>query len=249
VRRKSDLDNSVEEVLREAADPHLFWPSKTLHFEKSSTVEVRERLTSSKLSIAELYHENSKLFPEIAGQLAAANLDVAEFRHAAAVTPKKTSGEFALRHPDLMQLLSWVTARIDKNLYYAVELRLLADNALLVYDPGGPSCSQIKSICPADMEGLRCAVNIVIPLMGEGSDANWILIVGRFARNALLFGDRGYRRTLLEAGAVLEEVLQGARQFGLKASATSEFSDRDVDAIIEVDGVEEGTLVAVRLTR
>jgi SagB-type dehydrogenase family enzyme len=246
VRRKSDFDNSVEEVLREAADPHLLWPSKTLHFEKSSSVEVRERLTSSKLSIAELYHENSKLFPEIASQLAAANLDVGQFRRAAKVTPRKTAG--GLQHSGLTQLLSWVTARIDTELYYAVEVRLIADSGLFVYDPEGHSCSQIKSISTADIENLRCAVNVINPLMSEGLDANWIFIVGRFARNALLFGDRGYRRTLLEAGAVLEEILQGARQLSLKALSTSEFDDRDVDAIIEVDGVEEGTLVAVRLT-
>jgi hypothetical protein len=247
VRRKSDFDNSLEEVIREAADPHILWPSKTLYFEKSSTVEVRERSTSHRISIAELYHENSKLFPEIAGQLAAASLDVAQFRRSASVTTRKTSGALTLPHSDLTQLLSYVTARIDPELYYAVELRLLVDDALFAYDPGCHICSGIKSIAPVDRERLRCAVNAIIPL-SEGLDANWIFIVGRFARNALLFGDRGYRRTLLEAGVVLEEVLQGARQCGLTALAAYEFSDRDVDAILEADGVEEGTLVAVRLT-
>jgi len=249
LQRRSDVDVKVDDVLREATDFELVWPSKTFYLEKNSTVEVRLRSTSPSLSVAELYHENSKLFPEIAGQLAAASLGVTQFRRATFAGAKvKTPPKSALTDSVITQLLSFVTARIDLELYYALELRILVGDAIFLYNPAYKVFSRIKTIAPIDKERLRCAVNLILPLMTGSSETYWVFIVGRFARNALLFGDRGYRRTVLEAGSLLSEILRGAEHLGVKGLAAYEFTDRDVDAILEVDGVEDGTLVAVRLT-
>jgi hypothetical protein len=74
-----------------------------------------------------------------------------------------------------------------------------------------------------------------------------LFVVGRFGCNEVLLGARGYRRTLVEAGRVLEQVLMQARQFGLRATSSFEFFDRVLDEVIEADGTEEGIVAVVHL--
>src|SRR5262249_61608901 len=74
-----------------------------------------------------------------------------------------------------------------------------------------------------------------------------LFLIGCFARNDVLFGPRGYRRTLLEAGQVTTGLLAEAGRLGLDAVPIFEFTDRDLDAVIEADGIEEGTLVALAI--
>ncbi len=44
-----------------------------------------------------------------------------------------------------------------------------------------------------------------------------------------------------------QEVLRQARRLDLAARPLYEFIDRDLDAVLEVDGIEEGTLIAIEL--
>jgi hypothetical protein len=52
---------------------------------------------------------------------------------------------------------------------------------------------------------------------------------------------------LLEAGQVTAGLLAEARRLGLAAVPIFEFTDRDADAVMEADGIEEGTLVALAI--
>ena len=72
----------------------------------------------------------------------------------------------------------------------------------------------------------------------------WLLLAASFARNDVLFGPRGYRRTLMETGRLAEKFAQEAAQRNLTARPIYEFVDRDVDRVIYADGVELGALIA-----
>jgi hypothetical protein len=74
-----------------------------------------------------------------------------------------------------------------------------------------------------------------------------LFLIGNFARNDLLFGVRGYRRTLIEAGRVLEAALRMATQSGLAAQPRLEFADRTLDLILEAEGVEEGVVAVIEV--
>src|SRR2546422_7532087 len=71
-----------------------------------------------------------------------------------------------------------------------------------------------------------------------------ILILGSFARNDVLLGPRGYRRTLLETGRLVQEIVHQAKRLGLTVRPLYEFTDRDVDTVMEADGIEQSTLMA-----
>jgi hypothetical protein len=72
-------------------------------------------------------------------------------------------------------------------------------------------------------------------------------VIGNFARNDLLFGARGYRRTLIEAGRVTEKIRELAVALKLGPRLRLEFADRVADEILECDGVEERILAVVEL--
>ncbi len=74
-----------------------------------------------------------------------------------------------------------------------------------------------------------------------------MFLIGCFARNDLLWGARGYRRTLLSGGRIAERIAAIAFQVGLQTRIIYEFDDHRVDAAIDVDGVEEGTLAVIEL--
>ena len=74
-----------------------------------------------------------------------------------------------------------------------------------------------------------------------------LLVLGSFARNDILFGPRGYRRTLVEAGRMAEEVVANADRSGISRRVIYEFIDRELDSVMEADGVEQGTLIVIEL--
>jgi hypothetical protein len=72
-----------------------------------------------------------------------------------------------------------------------------------------------------------------------------VLVVCSFARNEVLYGTRGYRRTLLEAGQVIRRLAAAAAAAGLTTDVVYDYADYDVDAALGVDGVEEGSVAAI----
>ena len=93
---------------------------------------------------------------------------------------------------------------------------------------------------------LRSALRLTISAdaLPEGP---MLFLIGCFARNDVLFGARGYRRTVLEAGQVTAGLLAEAERLGLDTVPIFEFTDRDLDAVMEADGIEEGALVAIAI--
>lgn len=72
-----------------------------------------------------------------------------------------------------------------------------------------------------------------------------IVLTAVFARTQAKYGPRGYRFALLEAGHVAQNICLLAEERGLGAVCLGGFIDSKLNALLGVDGREEGALYAV----
>src|SRR5207244_1883798 len=143
--------------------------------------------------------------------------------------------------------LATLASAIEPELFYAIEVRLIDNDMLVVHEPISDAIKLVKHLSAADLNLLRSALRLMAQPDKPSHSGPIIFIMGCFARNDLLFGARGYRRTLLEAGTVAQHILNQANQLGIGTSLLYEFADRDVDSVLETDGVEDASLVALEL--
>jgi hypothetical protein len=224
----------------------LYWPWKVTRLERDSLQDFRHRSLSSAVSVSELYHENSKLFPQMLEELAAVRLqeDVrTEFlRRQALVWSSETSVEVGFWGEYVSRILS----DIEIELFYAIEVRLLVERLVTHWDPTSGTFHLVKTLSPEARETLQNALRLMAPPALEPHNGSLLFIVGFFGRNEMLLGQRGYRRTILEAGRVAQQfVSQGGVANNLWPIC--EFGDREVDAAIDADGTEVGTIVVFEL--
>jgi hypothetical protein len=228
----------------------LDWPGKTMRLEADSLLDYRNRPASSHASLAEMYHENSKLFPEISSRLAASIADSLKFRiefvHRRARVALRGSPTRLSSVPQVARLLRTVAQLTPPELFYAVELRVVADRAVAIHEPVNDLLPIVKKIAAEERGTLRSALGIDGLDAGAG-DRPLICIVASFARNDMLWGLRGYRRTLVECGRVAETLVKAATASSLDIRIHTEFTDRLVDSLVEADGVEEGTVVVIEV--
>jgi SagB-type dehydrogenase family enzyme len=64
-------------------------------------------------------------------------------------------------------------------------------------------------------------------------------------RSVFRYGDRGYRFTLLEAGAIVQNLNLAAAALDLHCANAEEFLDREIDDVLDFDGLSISTLYAV----
>ena len=221
-------------------------PWKTTWLERDTVRDFAARPASARPAVAELYHENSKLYGEMLSELAA-GLDVSdvrqEFLRRRAATFTGADGDEQLAG-GLRSLFTSLSESVDGELFYAVELRLALPAVLLLHEPVTDALVVYKTLDEGDLGRLQAAL---APWRDEAPLQATLFVVGSFARNELLFGTRGYRHTLLAAGRVIQRAISLAAQHGIAASLLCDFVDRDVDALLEADGVEEGVLALLEL--
>jgi hypothetical protein len=224
----------------------LPWPWKTTWLERDSARDLTARPASAQVAIAELYHENSKLFPQTMSDLTSTRVDVADVRRlfvrrrAAALAE---AAEQPVPSP-VRDLFTSIAQSVEPDLFYAIELRLALRGVLVLHEPAGDTLIACKLLTEHDFRILEAA------LAPSRTEARWeaiVFVLASFARNELLFGSRGYRHTLIEAGRVIQEVLDQGNRRGVAVTVLSDFFDRDVDALLEADGVEEGVLAVLEL--
>lgn len=80
-----------------------------------------------------------------------------------------------------------------------------------------------------------------------GSCAAMVLMAALFFRSTFKYGDRGYRFVLIEAGHVAQNALLAAQAAGLAAVPIGGYFDREVDAALGLDGVDESVVYTVAL--
>lgn len=228
----------------------LSWPGKEVRLERNSLLDYHQRSTSANISVAELYHENSKLFPQMLSELTASFADVESFRR------EFLRRRAAVQHacPAVLdlgrrqrELLAAIATSTEAELLYGIELRVMAGEMVATYEPVSDRIKVVKQLSAKDINMLRTALRLFSAPEEPPYNGPLLFILGCFARNDILFGPRGYRRTLVEAGQVAQEVLRQAKQLGIATRLRYDFTDRDVDSVLEADGVEQGTLIVVEL--
>lgn len=251
MKRRTDTPISAQELFDELLNPPLQWPWKSVRLERNSLLDYQQRSTSTNVSVAELYHENSKLFPQMVSEVTVVRVQAEELRrefiHRRATIGHANSDSDLNLDLRWRKLLTAVTQAAALELFYAIELRVVANGLLAVLEPVLDSLQVVKQLSASDLDLLRHALRLMNGPKEPLHDGPLVFILGSFARNDVLFGPRGYRRTLLEAGQVAQVVLQQAGHLGLSVQPLYEFTDRDVDAVVEADGTEEGILMAFEL--
>lgn len=243
--RRSRPAYTPEDLLRLSMSVPLAWPGRTVRLERDSLFDYHGRSASAQVSVAELYHENSKLSVEMLPELVHTAVDAARFRREFL----RRRAVVARAHADGREVDDFWADLIrqsfegNPDLAYAIELRLLVGTAVYAAEPAG-TLRLLRRLDPAGLERLAAALALLEP--SPCTDRAAVLFVlGCFPRNEILLGRRGYRRTLLEAGRVAQEIVQQAERLGRGATVRYEFSDRDVDLLMEADGVEQSVILTV----
>lgn len=71
------------------------------------------------------------------------------------------------------------------------------------------------------------------------------VISGNFGRAHFKYGERGYRFTLLEAGHICQNLLLASTAMKLGAVAVGGFLDDDINALLDLDGVDEASVYII----
>jgi hypothetical protein len=248
-RKRTDIGVGVQRFFDEMLFAPLHWPLKVVRLERDSFEDFRQRPLSAGISVAELYRENSKLFPQALPEIAAMRADPGlrrEFvsRRAAELTAEASETSV---DPPLAEFLARIVSRVELELFYSIELRLVLGASLAIYAPPSRTLHLVKQLSVRDLEVLRRATRLLAPPRLPPHEGGLLFIVGFFGRDEMLLGPRGYRRTLLEAGRITQVVLEERRARGQPTYPVYEFADRDVEAAIELDGTEVGALVGFEL--
>lgn len=240
---------STREVFEAISYSRLNWPGKTTPLGRDTLEDYLQRPGSASVSIAELYHENSKLHRSNAATLLAARTDADQFRHEtlqrAASARRVSNRPSVVSIPEkLAAVLRAAKLATGLELFYAVELRLLLTDWLLLWDPSDEAFTVLKQLSEDDLAMLDAALDVIGARSGRQA-GSLLFILGWFARNDLLLGARGYRRTLLDAGRALQALASEANALSLGTEVLTEFTDVDIDRVVEADGVEEGTVAVI----
>ena len=245
--RRTQEPITPKKLIEEVVYSPLDWPGKTVRLEPSTLESYCQRSASARISLAELYHENSKLFPALVADLTAVRVDHAQLRHEYLRhrAESRAQDKAVQLSSGLGELVNKIAPAIPPELFYATELRFVQSGMLTSYEPLSRQLHLTKRLTVADTGRLNAAINLIEQTDQPGEDL--IFVIGNFARNDLLFGARGYRRTLIEAGRVTEKIREIAVELKLAPRLRLEYADRAVDEILECDGVEEGSLAVVQL--
>jgi hypothetical protein len=239
---------TARDFLKEVGRLSLDWPGKTVRLERDSLYDHWQRPVSHQPSIAELYHENSKLFDAVVGELVASRTNVEELRRTVAEQRSgamRERGGTSVELPSAIgELLVDASSGLESALF-AVEIRVLIGANLAIFDPVRKAAYAMKVLAPAELSAVDTSLTLMGTAPSHGPGRTLFFVTASLARNQILFGPRGYRRSLLEAGQVCQRLLDHIAASGLAATVWFEFADRPIDAAVEVDGIEEATIAVI----
>lgn len=219
------------------------------------------RLTARQPHVAELYHENSKLTPAGPLQVDRDPRRLRELRDwyfetAYAIREDEVRHEeahrFRVPHDELSEELAALLRDFRSpgpatDRLYAVDLLVLEDGRLLRVVPLRDVLWIERSMEPEDVAALRGALQG--PEAAALADAErYLFLVACPWRYMLLYGPRGYRSALLDAGRLLCHLDGAARKSGAVLTVAESFYDHQVDRILHADGVERSTLAVAAPT-
>jgi hypothetical protein len=183
---------------------------------------------------AELFHENSKLVPqstlEVPGQTAAFE-ELREWYLRTAYAVREDDFDFRHEHAPAVEVRSlpnglagllgiFTQPGPDADLLFGLDLCLLIDHRLYRVVPRAERLWLDRMLTCADLSKFIPAV-IGLPASSLERAVAMLFLVACPWRYMILFGPRGYRMTLLDAGRLLARLEQTAGGLGLTLTSTS----------------------------
>lgn len=228
--------------------------------ERTAETEFRFRVNATQPHIAELYHVNSKLNPHSPLTVPTSPEKVAELRSwyfetAYDTEPEEINEEeeasfrspvAALPAPLARYLEAFTRSGPATDLLYGVDLILLCESKLWRVVPEKDFLWLERHLKAEDEASARASV-LDLPSRAQ-EKAPWLLfVVGCPWRYMLMYGPRGYRHTLMDAGRLLAVLEDRARGAGLRTAVAQNFYDNRIDRFLYADGVERSALAVVAL--
>jgi hypothetical protein len=234
---------TADEIIKTYLDAPVELPSKTIRLRRNSILDQKQRQYSADISPAELYHENSKYFPGIEREVLCYDVDIAAVCGEIARKRMLAISRANCRPLELpaawQNLLNLVGNVAGIECYFSSEVRIIYDGNVGVFNPLDQSVGIYRGGDSIEFEQLLPGAGVTHGVFGLNPMA---LIVGNFARSEVLFGRRGYRQALLQAGQLSEQFLRTAHNSGVQLKRYFEFMDREADRIVGCDGIEESVL-------
>lgn len=129
---------------------------------------------------------------------------------------------------------------------YVADLIVAFDDGLWLLPPGGDAL-----VAERRQSGWRARMTAAVPpaLRGPfGTAAAVVAVVCVPWRTMTSYGERGYRRALMETGVLVSNVCGAAVELGLRPYPVLDYVDTDIDTLLGDDGVERFCAALVPLT-
>ncbi len=253
---KPELAVGLKLKLEETLLPSL----NSIDLQRTAESDYLYRFASSAPQVAEVFHENSKLLRSSTLVVPDGDEQVHDLREwfftnsytfAADDFNNETQQPVKVEYAELPETLrklvepfAWDETRVK--LLYGLDLFLLLDDLLLRVLPRRSFLWIERKFDGAARADLRKAL-IGMP-EDAWQEARGLLFVSASPwRYMLLYGPRGYRHTLMDAGRLLSEIDRAAAASRFAALTVQNFYDHPVDELLMLDGLERSALAVVAL--
>lgn len=229
----------------------------SVELERTALSDYMQRLAGPR-HIAELFHENSKLTPSSTLTVPLDGRKLAEVREwyfstayamrESEVEPKEEH-QFRCRLRDLPEplrplLRPFTQAGAFSDLLYGVDLLLLHGGSLLRTIARSEVLWVERRVRGEEIAELQAALLDLSDY--EVAHATALLfVVGCPWRYMMVYGPRGYRHTLLDAGRLLAGLEEIGHRHHLRLATAQNFYDAKIDHFLYADGVERSALAVV----
>ena len=151
--------------------------------------------------------------------------------------------------------ITWVAQPVSLNhstrgvaeLRYALDLLVIIDDRIYHLAPGSAFLWLERLMLSNELELLASLVP-TLSFEPRTRVTAYLFVVAAPWRYMVLQGPRGYRRTLMDAGALLGEIERTGDEEKISLAATVDFYDARLDGLLRLDGVERSTLAVVRIS-
>jgi hypothetical protein len=133
------------------------------------------------------------------------------------------------------------------DLRYAIDLLVVLESRIYHLVPDGPFL-WLERLILEDELGLLPALVPAMPSQRKNRVEAYVFVVAAPWRYMVLQGPRGYRRMLMDAGALLRCIERIGQEEKLSVATSLDFYDSRLDGLLRLDGVERSTLAVIRLS-
>ncbi len=231
----------------------------SVDLERTTQSDYLHRMASGSAHVAELFHENSKLSPAMSLKVPHTKDKINELREwffttAYAIREEEVeplhSRELRIHQDDLpahlRSFLEPFTADGPvTDTLFSVDLLLLFGERLYRMVPRTQHLWVERTLFEEDFARLSTALPELSP--AALLDPELVFLVGCPWRYMVVYGPRGYRHMLMDAGRLLAHMSQRAADKELSFEITQNFFDHRVDTLLYADGVERSTLAICNL--